>query len=78
VASIRLETVIEAPAAACFDLSASVDAHTASMSGSRERAVDRLVLARYLARLIRQRNVWLKQALEGSNEGRSRNPGRCR
>lgn len=39
VASIRLETIIEAPAAACFDLSASVDAHTASMSASGERAV---------------------------------------
>ena len=37
--SIRLETVIAAPAAACFDLSLSVGAHTASMSASGERAV---------------------------------------
>jgi ligand-binding SRPBCC domain-containing protein len=36
---IRLETVIAAPVADCFDLSLSVDAHTASMSGSGERAI---------------------------------------
>lgn len=36
---IRLETVIAAPAAACFDLSLSVDAHTGSMAASGERAV---------------------------------------
>ncbi|WP_053383501.1 SRPBCC family protein [Leucobacter celer] len=36
---IRLETRIDAPPAACFSLSLSVDAHVASMSGSRERAV---------------------------------------
>lgn len=39
MASIRLETVITAPAADCFDLSLSVDAHTASMGPSGERAV---------------------------------------
>jgi ligand-binding SRPBCC domain-containing protein len=37
--SFRLETVIAAPVAACFDLSLSVDAHTASMGPSGERAV---------------------------------------
>lgn len=36
---IRLETVISAPPAACFDLSLSVDAHTGSMAASGERAV---------------------------------------
>jgi ligand-binding SRPBCC domain-containing protein len=36
---IRLETVIAAPVSDCFDLSLSVDAHTASMSASGERAV---------------------------------------
>lgn len=36
---IRLETVIPAPPEACFELSLSVDAHTASMGPSRERAV---------------------------------------
>jgi ligand-binding SRPBCC domain-containing protein len=35
----RLETVIAAPAADCFDLSLSVDAHTHSMAGSGERAI---------------------------------------
>ena len=37
--SIRLETVIGAPVGDCFDLSLSVDAHTASMSASGERAI---------------------------------------
>lgn len=37
--TVRLETVIDAPPAACFALSLSVDAHTASMSGSAERVV---------------------------------------
>lgn len=36
---VRLETVIDAPRAACFDLSLSVDAHAASMGPSNERAV---------------------------------------
>ncbi|QBE47795.1 SRPBCC family protein [Leucobacter triazinivorans] len=36
---IRLETRIAAPPAACFALSLSVDAHTASMRASGERAV---------------------------------------
>jgi hypothetical protein len=39
VGSIRLETVIAAPAGDCFHLSLSVDAHTASMSRSGERAI---------------------------------------
>jgi len=39
VPSIRLETVIAAPVGECFDLSLSVDAHTASMSASGERAI---------------------------------------
>jgi ligand-binding SRPBCC domain-containing protein len=39
VPSLRFETVIAAPAAACFELSLCVDAHTASMSGSNERAI---------------------------------------
>jgi ligand-binding SRPBCC domain-containing protein len=39
VRCIRLETVIGAPAGDCFDLSLSVDAHTASMRESGERAV---------------------------------------
>jgi ligand-binding SRPBCC domain-containing protein len=39
VPSIRLETVIAAPIGDCFDLSLSVDAHTASMRASGERAV---------------------------------------
>jgi ligand-binding SRPBCC domain-containing protein len=39
VPSIRLETVIGAPVGDCFDLSLSVDAHTASMSASGERAI---------------------------------------
>jgi ligand-binding SRPBCC domain-containing protein len=37
--SIRLETVIAAPIGDCFNLSLSVDAHTASMSASGERAI---------------------------------------
>ena len=36
--AIRLETVIAAPIGDCFALSLSVDAHTASMSKSGERA----------------------------------------
>jgi ligand-binding SRPBCC domain-containing protein len=36
---IRLDTVIAAPIGDCFDLSLSVDAHTTSMSASRERAI---------------------------------------
>jgi ligand-binding SRPBCC domain-containing protein len=36
---IRLETVIAAPAGACFGLSLSVDAHTASMRRSGESAI---------------------------------------
>ncbi|MBZ2194908.1 SRPBCC family protein [Occultella gossypii] len=36
---IRLQTLVPAPVAACFDLSLSVDAHTASMARSRERAI---------------------------------------
>jgi ligand-binding SRPBCC domain-containing protein len=39
VPSFRIETMIAAPAAACFELSLSVDAHTASMGPSGERAV---------------------------------------
>jgi ligand-binding SRPBCC domain-containing protein len=39
VRCIRLETVIAAPAGDCFDLSLSVDAHTASMRRSVERAI---------------------------------------
>ena len=37
--SFRIETVIAAPVADCFALSLSVDAHTASMGQSGERAV---------------------------------------
>jgi len=37
---VRLETTIAATPAACFELSLSVDAHTASMNGSGEQAVD--------------------------------------
>jgi ligand-binding SRPBCC domain-containing protein len=36
---IRLETVIAAPIGDCFELSLSVDAHTASMRASGERAI---------------------------------------
>jgi len=36
---VVLETWIAAPIEACYELSLSVDAHTASMSGSDERAV---------------------------------------
>jgi ligand-binding SRPBCC domain-containing protein len=39
VTCIRLETVIVAPIGDCFDLSLSVDAHTASMRASGERAI---------------------------------------
>jgi ligand-binding SRPBCC domain-containing protein len=39
VRCIRLETVIAAPVGDCFDLSLSVDAHTASMRRSGERAI---------------------------------------
>lgn len=39
VRSVRLETVIAAPASDCFNLSLSVDAHAASMSASREQAI---------------------------------------
>jgi ligand-binding SRPBCC domain-containing protein len=39
VPTIRLTTVVAADVARCFELSLSVDAHTASMSGSRERIV---------------------------------------
>jgi ligand-binding SRPBCC domain-containing protein len=38
VPSIRLKTLIAAPVGDCFGLSLSVDAHTSSMSASRERA----------------------------------------
>lgn len=37
---IRLETVIATPMGDCFDLSLSVDAHSASMHASGERAVN--------------------------------------
>jgi ligand-binding SRPBCC domain-containing protein len=37
--TLRLETVVRAPVEDCFDLSLSVDAHTASMGRSGERAV---------------------------------------
>ncbi len=36
---IRLETVIRAPVERVFDLARSIDAHTASAEGTRERAV---------------------------------------
>ena len=39
VGTLRLETMIAAAPAACFDLSLSVDAHTSSMSASSEQAV---------------------------------------
>jgi ligand-binding SRPBCC domain-containing protein len=39
VRCIRLETVITAPIGDCFELSLSVDAHTASMRASGERVV---------------------------------------
>lgn len=39
VRSIRLETVIAAPAGDCFNLSLSVDAHAASMRASGEQAI---------------------------------------
>jgi ligand-binding SRPBCC domain-containing protein len=39
VRSIRLETLIAAPIGACFSLSLSVDAHTASMHASGEQAI---------------------------------------
>src|SRR5215472_1596290 len=37
--TIYLETMIEAPAERCFDLSISVDTHSSSMSHTRERAI---------------------------------------
>ena len=37
--TVRLETLLRAPVEDCFDLSLSVDAHTASMGPSGERAV---------------------------------------
>ncbi|WP_163544841.1 SRPBCC family protein [Occultella kanbiaonis] len=37
--TIRLQTLIAAPVEACFELSLSVDAHTASMARSDERAI---------------------------------------
>ncbi len=37
--SLRLETVIAAPIGDCFSLALSVDAHTASMTASGERAI---------------------------------------
>jgi ligand-binding SRPBCC domain-containing protein len=37
--TVRLETLVRAPVADCFDLSLSVDAHTASMGPSGERVV---------------------------------------
>ncbi|CAM3679686.1 SRPBCC family protein [Occultella aeris] len=36
---IRLQTLVPAPVEACFDLSLSIDAHTASMARSDERAI---------------------------------------
>ncbi len=39
MSSLRLETEIAARVGECFDLSVSVDAHTSSMSASRERVV---------------------------------------
>jgi len=36
---LRLERLIAAPAAPCFELSLSVDAHTGSMAASGEQAV---------------------------------------
>ncbi len=38
--SFRLQTAIAASPSACFELALSVDAHTASMTGSGERAID--------------------------------------
>lgn len=37
--TIRLETVVVAPPMTCFELSLSIDAHTASMAASGERAI---------------------------------------
>lgn len=39
MATIKLQTIISAPAKTCFDLSRSVDAHLDSMSHTNERAV---------------------------------------
>lgn len=39
MATIILETRINAPAAVCFDLSRNIDMHTASMEKSKEKAV---------------------------------------
>lgn len=38
--SIRLETLIHAPAKICFDLSRSIDLHTLTTKGSNEKAID--------------------------------------
>lgn len=50
VPTIRLDTVISAPTADCFDLSLSVDAHTASMGPSGERAVGGTISGRMALR----------------------------
>lgn len=39
MATLRLETLVNAPPAICFDLSRDIDLHTTSMARSRERAV---------------------------------------
>ncbi|WP_126597994.1 SRPBCC family protein [Dictyobacter aurantiacus] len=39
MAIIHLDTIIQAPVERCFDLSISVDAHSGSMSHTRERAI---------------------------------------
>lgn len=39
MATITLETRINAPAGVCFDLSRNIDMHTASMKKSKEKAV---------------------------------------
>src|SRR4249919_1374307 len=41
--TIKLETIINAPADRVFDLARSIDLHIESMSSSRERAVDGVV-----------------------------------
>ena len=75
-------TDIGAPRERCFDLSCNVDAHIASMLASNERAVAgvtsgqigigesvtwKLMLGRYMRRLIERRNDCLRRAAEADH-----------
>jgi hypothetical protein len=75
---IVLRTRVAAPPRRCFDLARDVDLHERSTAASRERAVagvtsgrlaDGFFLRRYMIRLLRARNAYLKRAAESAPPG---------